>query len=317
MSGSQLDIAVIGAGPIAEAHIAAFETLDGVAIRAIASRTKAKASALAERRGIPTVADSVDDLIALRRWDLIVVAVSVDAMRPMIESALTGATHVLAEKPLGLNLEDAKAVASAAASRDGMLWVGLNRRCYPATRAAVRQLASDPDPRLIDVFDQQDLEAAKRLGHSDEVLSNWMFANSIHLIDYFKIFCRGSIAAVEVVVPWKGRSSDLVMATLRFSSGDIGRYCAVWGRPGPWACAVTTKQRRIELRPLEKATEQLSGSRTTKELVVRKEPEHLKPGFATQAADIVSTIRGQNDGRHLASIAQALETSELVATIYQ
>ena len=41
--------------------------------------------------------------------------------------------------------------------------------------------------RLIVINDQEDLIKAKKNGHNKKVLDNWMYANSIHLIDFFRI----------------------------------------------------------------------------------------------------------------------------------
>ena len=71
------------------------------------------------------------------------------------------------------------------------MFVGLNRRCLSSTQAVLADLADDPGPRFIHVQDQQSLDVARQIGHAEPVVRNWMYANSIHLVDYLRAFGRG------------------------------------------------------------------------------------------------------------------------------
>ena len=44
------------------------------------------------------------------------------------------------------------------------------------------------------VIDQENTIKAKHSGHKIKVIKNWMFANSIHLIDYFNIFVEETLS---------------------------------------------------------------------------------------------------------------------------
>ena len=67
------------------------------------------------------------------------------------------------------------------------------------------------------------------------VIDNYMYANSIHLIDFFAVFGRGPVTAVEPIIPFNRDTPRFVAAKIEFDSGDIGLYEAVWNGPGPWA----------------------------------------------------------------------------------
>ena len=47
--------------------------------------------------------------------------------------------------------------------------------------------------RYIEIKDQQDTNKAKSLGHDQLTIKNWMFANSIHTIDFFRFFTERQI----------------------------------------------------------------------------------------------------------------------------
>ena len=69
------------------------------------------------------------------------------------------------------------------------VYVALNRRFYSSTKAVMRKLDNYQEQRLITVLDQEDTKKAELMKRPKKVIENWMYANSIHLIDYFHIFC--------------------------------------------------------------------------------------------------------------------------------
>ena len=305
-------VAIIGAGAMAREHIIAFQAIDGVDVVGIQNRTKSKAEALATEFKIPFVAENVDDLYESTEAELVVMAVYEPAIFDTAMKAFSKPWAVLMEKPIGLDLEEARSVAEAAG--DKPVFVGLNRRTLASTILAYNDLALRNSPRFIHVQDQQNLEAARAIGHEENVVQNWMYANSIHLVDYIRHFGRGEIREVDVLSSWNADEPGLVLAKIEFESGDVGLYEAQWHAPGPWACTVSDESRRWELRPLEQAVSQNAGERIRNE-VDCSEPEGIKPGFSEQAKRVIATLRG-DAGAQVATIDDAIATTELVAKIY-
>ena len=66
----------------------------------------------------------------------------------------------------------------------------MNRRFYSSTQKLQKILLNNKDKRIVTVFDQESKSNALKSGHNNKVVKNWMFANSIHLIDYFNIFAE-------------------------------------------------------------------------------------------------------------------------------
>lgn len=312
-SQTAVRVALVGAGAMGWEHLKALSSLPGVALAGVASRTRAKAEALAGELGIAVVVDSVAELHERSRADLVVVAVPELAARSVAEQCFAFPWAVFLEKPAGYDLADAEAIMSVAGGRPA--WVGLNRRQLASSKAVLEDLRDDPAPRFIQIFDQQDLDVARALGHPETVSRNWMFANSIHLIDYAPLFGRGRIIGVDRILPWNPGKPGPVAACIRFDSGDTVLYQAVWNAPGPWACTVTTPRRRWELRPLESAAYQDAGQRR----LVALEPDPLdqtwKPGFRRQAERLLDGVRtGHAEG--LPTLADSLRTMRLIAVLY-
>jgi predicted dehydrogenase len=315
-STSPLRVAFVGAGNMAREHIRAFSDIPDTHIVGLSSRGSERANALAKDFHLPEVFASIEAMLAQTRPDIVVIAVSelstVDAMAACVAPGRT----ILVEKPVGIDLADCRAVRKLALDAQAQVFVGLNRRSYGATQVALSSIVADDGARFVEVHDQEDIAEALRAGRPEAVIRNWMYANSIHLIDYFRIFGRGEISRITLLEPWRGVAPAHVVAHLEFSSGDRGLYHAVWNMPGPWACAVTTSARRVEMRPLERARLQLQGSREVGDLANHEWDHRFKPGFRHQAQQVADFVRYGTRPESVPGIDEALATTELVAKIY-
>ena len=141
-----------------------------------------------------------------------------------------------------------------------------------------------------------------------------MYANSIHLIDYFTQFCRGNHVKTHILSPWTPEAPGTVIAQLYFESGDLGLYQASWNAPGPWSVAVCTNELRAELRPIEQLNLQKYGTRKSVLKNIDEVDEHFKPGLLRQAQAAVRAVRGEQT--HLPTIKEANKSMSLVASIY-
>ena len=220
---SALKVAFVGAGYMATEHMRAFASLPDVEIAGICSRTRERAEKLAAPYGA-RVCDSVSDLYAKTGADLVVVTVVELSMAEIASECFDHPWTVLLEKPAGYDLVDATRIRDAATRARSRAFVALNRRAYSSTRQAIELLRGHSSERFIKVIDQQDQQAAiLQNNQPDLVARNFMFANSIHLIDYFRVLARGEVAGIEPIVRWSPQKPGLVLAKVNFASGDIGK----------------------------------------------------------------------------------------------
>lgn len=308
-------VAYVGAGAMIREHARAFADIPGVRQAGIWNRTRGKAERLAHEFGIEAVASSLAALYEQSVADLVVIAVYETAIRETVEACIGFPWTILMEKPVGLDLHEARAIEAQAASRKARVMVGLNRRALSSTRAALDDVAADPSPRFIHVQDQQSLALARRIGHAAPVIRNWMYANSIHLVDYLLAFGRGEIDSVEVISPWTPEDPGVVLAKVGFASGDLGLYEAQWRGPGPWACAVTTHRRRWEMRPLEKAAFQNLDERVLNAVEPAASDTRFKPGLRQQAEEVVRACRGF--ASRVPDLREGVRAMQLVQQIYR
>lgn len=307
-------VAFVGAGYMTGEHIKAFKDMAGVEVSGIQSRTRSRAEKLAADFEVDLVCDSIADLYQRTRAHLVVISVPELSVNEVCVEAFKYPWTCLIEKPAGYNLVDATLIFEEAVTQKSKAFVALNRRHHSSTKTVLDDLNKQEGKRLIHVYDQEDQIAARKAGQPELVVKNWMYANSIHVVDYLSILGRGEIVSVEPVIPWEPENPCFVMAKIVYDSGDIGVYEAVWNGPGPWAVTVTTQAKRWEMRPVENASFQVYGSRKM-ELVEQDEWDRkFKPGLRVQAEEAVKAALGQS--HNLPSLQDALNSMKLVRAIY-
>lgn len=309
-------VAVVGAGYMAREHIRAFQDVPGVEMVGIHSRTRSRAEALAQEFRLPNVCDSTSELFEKTSADLVVVTVPELSVNEVCCACFKHPWAALIEKPAGYNVADAEEIAESARSAGRSAFVALNRRHYSSTQSVLQDLATNPEPRFICVQDQEDVIAALKAGQPKLVVENWMYANSIHMIDYFSMLGRGKVTEVEPFVRWNPDKPGFVAAKIMFESGDIGLYQSVWNAPGPWAVAVTTQSKRWEMRPMEQAAFQLYGLRKLEPVVPHEWDQQFKPGLRRQAELAVMAAMGEAV-LELPTLDDALVSMRLAQAIYR
>jgi predicted dehydrogenase len=131
-------IGCIGAGFIMrDCHLVAYRQA-GFNPVAITSRSRVSAEAVAKQHQIPTVHDSVEDLLADKSIEVVDIAVPPDRQPDIIRQAAEHKDHIrgiLAQKPLALNYRQAQECVSLCARAGITLAVNQNMRYDQSVRA--------------------------------------------------------------------------------------------------------------------------------------------------------------------------------------
>jgi len=308
-------IAFIGAGNMTNEHLKVFFKIKNVFLSGIYSRTRSKSELLLEKYGINEVYNSIEDLYHNTLADLVIISVPELSTKEVCEIAFKFPWICLIEKPVGYNLINSIEINALAEKYLTTAYVALNRRHYSSTRKLQEDLKLNNEIRTVHVFDQENPKVALDGGTPKLVVDNWMYANSIHIIDYFTLFCRGSLISVENINKWIPGKPCFVLSKLVFSSGDIGIYEAIWEGPGPWAVTVSTPSKRWEMRPLEELSIQIYKSRKSIIQDVHIWDTNFKPGLRLQAEETLKLLKGETN--QLPTLKDALVTMELINKIYE
>ena len=137
-------LGILGAGFIVnDCHLVAYRKA-GFNPVAIAARTQARAEEAARRHGIARVYNTPEQLLDDPSIEVLDVAVPPAAQLPLIRAACARRTvkGILAQKPLGVNLNEAIEAVEACAAAGIVLAVNQNMRFDPSVRAGRHLLES-------------------------------------------------------------------------------------------------------------------------------------------------------------------------------
>jgi len=130
-------IGVVGSGFIVrDQQLVAYREM-GFNPYAIASRNRAHCEPVAARHGIPVVHDSWQDLIRDEQVEILDIAVPPDCQLEIVQEAVKQKhiRGILCQKPLAMNMEEAKQIVSVCEQAGMPLGVNSNMRYDPSIRA--------------------------------------------------------------------------------------------------------------------------------------------------------------------------------------
>ncbi len=126
---NRIRIAVIGTGSIAQVvHIPLWKKIDGAEVVAVCDINKAKANWVADRFKIPHVFHSEDDLLKSGLVDAADICVPTNIHMRVAVDSLSAGLHVMVEKPIARNHQEARRMVEAAQRYDRHLMVAMNVR---------------------------------------------------------------------------------------------------------------------------------------------------------------------------------------------
>jgi predicted dehydrogenase len=141
---------LVGAGDIAQKRVApALTNAANTAIDAICSRTKEHAQALAEKHGVRAVFTDFETALSSSSADAVYLATPVGLHARHAIAALKAGKHVLVEKPLALNGEQAREIVQAAEASGKRAGCAYYRRCYPRFQHACKMLENGEFGRVV------------------------------------------------------------------------------------------------------------------------------------------------------------------------
>ena len=127
---SGIGAAVIGAGFIGTVHIEALRRL-GVQVHGLLGSTPERGADSARRLGVPRAYDSLDDLLADPKVEVVHVTSPNHLHHPQVERILSAGRHVVCEKPLAMDSQESGALVHQAAESGRVNAVNFNIRFYP------------------------------------------------------------------------------------------------------------------------------------------------------------------------------------------
>jgi predicted dehydrogenase len=290
-ASAPIRVGLIGAGLIARQHLLALAKNPQLTPVGIASRTRAKAQALADEFGLPLVAGTPAELVAQARPDALMVLVSPQAMAQVTLQCLSFGLPLFLEKPVGLSVAEAGEVARAAREAKVLAMVGFNRRHYSVFAKGLAKIRERGRLLAVHIEGSERMALARNSGRfTEEVLRAWLFANATHTIDMLRHFGGEPEVVHALSSSLHEPLGDQFAACLRFPGGVLGSYVANWHSPGGWGVVLKGEGVSVEFRPLE--TGRVTWADGTTEVIEPDADEAgIKAGFAGQLRAFARLVR--------------------------
>ena len=308
-----IKVSIIGAGRISEQYIKVLKSFKNVKIVGIVSKSEKSSKIKSKKFDIPYFGNSIDTMMNKIKPNIVIVCVTPTETMKVCFNLFKYNCISLIEKPLGLSLEDSKKILFKATTFKRKSFVALNRRYLNSTNLLLKKISSDKSKRIVSVFDQEDTQTAKKNGHNSLVIKNWMYANSIHLIDYFTFLCRGNVKKIYNQKIKLNNRQYFKSSKILFTSGDIGIYHAYWNRPSPWKISVSCNKSYFYMSPIEKLFEKNNKGQLISHNDSKYDKEY-KPGFYFMVKNLLKVYTGKK--YNLVSLKENIKTMDLIKRIY-
>ncbi|MEZ2388070.1 Gfo/Idh/MocA family protein [bacterium RCC_150] len=324
---SRLRAGFVGAGFMAEVHSRAARAA-GAEIAGIASSSPASADRAKDRLGVERAYASVTDLLLDDRIDVIHVCTPNATHVAVAQAALKAGKHVVCEKPLATNVQDATHLVEVADTAGTVATVPFVYRFHPMVREARERIASGQTGRISTI--QGSYLQDWLLSRDDD---NWRVNAAVggpsrafadigsHLCDLLEFVSGERITRVGAVsrTLFSGRATnkdvqteDLVAAVFATETGTVGNLLVSQvapGRKNRLMIEISGSESTVQFD--QEAPETLwLGKRAGSELLVRDpgtlgadaarlsvlpagHPQGYQDAFNAFVADTYSAIHGQ------------------------
>ncbi len=249
--GRKLRWGVLGCARIASrALLPAMSRSRNSELTALASRDLKRAQTVAEEYAIPTACSPYDRVLEDPSVEAVYIPLPNDMHREWALRAIEAGKHVLCEKPLGLNAQEAQEIAEAAQKAGVQLMEGIMYRFHPRSRK-IKSLADEGaigEPKLVHAaftFAYEDLDdyrydpergggALMDVGIYGVSLARWIFGTEPETV----------VASAD----YGPTGIDLTtVALMRFSDGRLATVQASFGTALQMTYSIVGTEGAIEL----------------------------------------------------------------------
>ncbi|MBP1993530.1 Gfo/Idh/MocA family protein [Paenibacillus eucommiae] len=256
-----MKIAIVGCGGLGQVHASCYAKVPDVTVVGVCDIDADLAKALADKTGAPAYASFTEMLIETG-CDVVSIALPSFLHKPFTVQAAEAGKHVICEKPIALNLQDAAEMIEVCEKNKVRLFVGHVVRFFPEYKSMKQKIDAGALGRI-------GVAHAKRAGGHPSEVRAWFGDDNksggvvvdlmVHDID----FMLWALGKVRSVYGFRKRDGllDYASATLLFESGAVANIEAHWGYPGPFLTTAEISGSKGLLR---------SDSRKSKSLQVSK-----------------------------------------------
>ncbi len=185
-------IGIIGCGNIVRsAHLPAYQK-HGLKIVGVYDPLPAATQGLEDQFGIRQVYASLDDLLADPEIQIVDIATFPEQRIPIMRRALQAGKHILAQKPLALDMPQARAIVAEAEQSGLKVAVNQNGRWAPPWRIATLLIQNGAIGAVVSITHLFDTNFGWVPGTRFDVIPHWLIYDySIHWYDITQCWLEG------------------------------------------------------------------------------------------------------------------------------
>ena len=236
--------AVIGVGRFGAVHARVLSTLAGSQLVALCSRNRARVGQVAKELEVGHTAADYRDVLSDPRIDAVSITTHWEEHHAIALAALKSGKHVLLEKPMAANANQARELVTAAASAAGFLMVGHVCRFDPRVTIAKDAIDQGRIGQIVSMHARRNLPKAAGNIRLDKISP--LMGDGVHDADLMMWFTGRQPTEIygrEIRVH-QFKYPDLGWAMMHFADDCIGVIETVWCLP---AHAPTTIDATMEV----------------------------------------------------------------------
>lgn len=241
MEASNLGVALIGTGDVADLHAAAIASCPGAILRGVWNRTPKRAAEKAQHYGCRQY-QTIDELLQDEHVHAVFVLTNLETHKHYAELAMRAGKHVLVEKPAGSNLDEIASML-ATTKTHGVQCVPVHNYVYePGVERTRALIDSGQLGKLVSVHVLYNI-------HHPEVVAG-RYPGVIRQImthhAYILLYLAGAPAKISAMKATINDGSveqeNLAMATLQMQNGALAHLHASFAADDhsgdPWTCLI-------------------------------------------------------------------------------
>jgi predicted dehydrogenase len=238
-------VGIIGTGWVAQdRHIPSFQSLPGVEVVGVYDRHLDRAEQVAARFGIGLVVRERDELLAAG-LNAVSIATSPWSHAEHARAALAAGLHVFCEKPMALDLTEARSMADAAEAAGRVLTISHNFGFARSTRAAREYLGSEPELLYASAV-QLSSERRRLPAWYRDLPGGLLFDEVPHLLYTLRDWC-GPLQLAGASATWRDDNHPRVVEA-EFTGQIPARATMVFGAPlSEWHVTLVGRRRVVDL----------------------------------------------------------------------
>ena len=216
----EIGLGVVGFGGFGLFAVQQFAQVSGVRVAGMSGTHREAAYAAAQRFGVPDIVE-IETMVRQPEVDLVYIATPPFLHYSQAVTALQAGKHVICEKPLAMNLEEADAMIAAARERDLLLAVDLMQRYNPMYDRMLRLIRHRVLGELLHAYLENyatDEGLPPEHWFWDRNKSGGIFIeHGVHFFDMFEGWLgEGEVVAAQVGVRPSAPLEEQVHCTVRY-----------------------------------------------------------------------------------------------------